>query len=114
MHDRRDHSRLESSWNVGVCHQETRFQTKVTNISLGGVELQRPGDWEPVINQSCQLTLQLDSNKRLELKMYICWLSEHRVGMKFSKLTGIQKRLLNRLLSTLSQEAILQESHFVM
>ncbi len=35
MHDRRTHTRLASSWNVGVCHQETYFQTQIMNISLG-------------------------------------------------------------------------------
>lgn len=114
MHERRNHSRLESSWNVGVCHQETQFQTRVTNISLGGVELYRPESWDPMINQSCELTLQMGSRQNLEIKTHVCWLSKNRVGMKFPELTGVQKRMLNRLLSTLSKEAILQESHFVM
>jgi len=114
MQERRNHSRLESDWIADVCHLGQRFSARVTNISLGGVELGTLDTWNPVINQSCQLSMQLAGKQMLVLEMYVCWIHDNRVGMQFKRLSREQKRILNRTLSDLSRELTLAESHFVM
>ena len=114
MRDRRIHSRLGSDWNVHICHLGNAFQTHLCNISQGGVELRRPEDWLPVINQSCDLSMPVNDKHDLEVCMSVCWISNNSVGMKFSTLTRAQQRLLNRLLSELSQKVMLQESQLIM
>lgn len=114
MQERRNHSRLESDWSADVCNLGNSFIAHVNNVSLGGVELKRPVEWHPVVDEICQISLQLTRTQILSVDMQVCWVADTHVGMQFERLAYHQKRLLNRIQSNLSRRLRLAECHFVM
>jgi len=112
--ERRIFPREQADWLAEIYTDDTIYTAPVRNLSLGGVELFRPQLWRPKPENFFKISLtDMTPSNTLDLKMEVCWVSDVSIGLKYHGMEMGQKIKLNKILSNMSREAVLENNHLV-
>ncbi len=113
--DRRNFSREQADWVAEVYTEDTTYTAPVRNLSLGGAELMRPPLWKPEQNNLYKISFSdMVPSHTLYVHMQVCWITKTYVGLKFHELGSNEEVRLNKIISSISRTAVLEDGHFVM
>lgn len=112
MKERREHVREQADWVADIYADDTIYTSPVRNLSLGGLELWRPPQWKPKAKHFCKICLSdMSPDINLQARMEVCWLTETSVGLKFHEIKFREKIKLNKILSSISRSAAVNNIH---
>ncbi len=114
MNERRGSVRLQTDWQAQIYFENTVFNSPLKNISLGGTEVSRPDGWHPECDEFYRISINSDArNNKLDVNMQICWVSKNSVGLKYHDLRLNERIQLNKIISDLSRDAVLKQTHVI-
>ncbi len=107
MKERRQYPRQQADWLAQINIDDDIYTSPVRNLSRGGVELIRPQRWKPVLGQHYKVCLSdMNPENSLEINMRVCWLSKFSVGLSFQDLEMVERRLLDKIISDITNNPV--------
>lgn len=95
--ERRRFSRISFDAVVTLGHQERRWQCSLIDISLKGVLLQRPDDFDATQGDACQVAIELDNGQVIHMDTTLAHERNQSIGLACSTIDMDSFSTLKRL-----------------
>ncbi len=111
MKDRRKFPRREVSYTAEILTNKTVYRVPIRNLSQGGIEVIRPQNWETKPEYLLKININdMAKPSTFISRIQICWMTDSSIGLKFHKMEMQKKILLNKILSTISRNEVMEQN----
>ena len=112
--ERRAFTRVKIRAPVEIRQGADRWQLELLNISLTGLAVTEPEDWDPDYQQPFDFLLYLNRDEPLEVRARIIYINPGYMGFEMESLAEAQRTALAEVLAAyLGQDLIREELDFL-
>ena len=112
--ERRAFTRGKIRAPVEIRQGADRWRLELLNISLTGLAVTEPEDWEPDYQQPFDFLIYLNRDEPLEVRARIIYINPGYMGFEMEPLAEVQRTALAEVLATyLGQDLIREELNFL-
>ena len=112
--ERRAFTRVKIRAPVEIRQGADRWRLELLNISLTGLAVTEPEDWEPDYQQPFDFLIYLNRDEPLEVRARIIYINPGYMGFEMEPLAEVQRTALAEVLATyLGQDLIREELNFL-
>ena len=83
------------------------YKSPMVDVSMHGIQLHKPDTYTPRIAENCRVEVKDESvDVSFSVNGEVAWVSDDLLGIKFTEISRDAKRMLNGLVSDLSENSL--------
>ncbi|MCG8325535.1 MAG: PilZ domain-containing protein [Thiotrichales bacterium] len=103
--NRRKQPRVHEDLSVNIEFGNVfKYQARIVDISIGGLKLARIPGYAPGLGEQCRVVIRDQAaSVSFSVAGEVLWQADEVLGIRFTGISSEAKRMLNRMISDLSQ-----------